>query len=113
MQDAGIVRNRAKIVGAVNSARSYLKIMDSGPGFSDMLWKHLDGKPKDSKIKRRGQVPTETEISRAMSKELLSHGFKFVGPTIIYAFMQAVGMVNDHLVTCHRHAACAKLAKRK
>jgi DNA-3-methyladenine glycosylase I len=113
MQDAGIVRNRAKIVGAVNSARSYLKIMDSGPGFSDMLWKHLDGKPKDNKIKRRGQVPTETEISRAMSKELLSHGFKFVGPTIVYAFMQAVGMVNDHLVTCHRHAACAKLAKHK
>ena len=113
MQDAGIVRNRAKIEGAVTSARAYLKIMDSGPGFSAMLWDHLDGKSKDSKIKLRRQVPTETEISRAMSKQLLSHGFKFVGPTIVYAFMQAVGMVNDHLMTCHRHDACAKLAGKK
>lgn len=113
MQDAGIVRNRAKITGAVNSARAFLKIMDSGPGFSDMLWKHLAGKPKDNKFRERKQIPTESEVSRAMSKELLSHGFKFVGPTIVYAFMQAVGMVNDHLTTCHRHAACAKLAKRK
>jgi DNA-3-methyladenine glycosylase I len=113
MQDAGIVRNRAKIVGAVNSARAYLKIMDGGPGFSKMLWAHLDGKPKDNKFRSRTQIPTESEISRAMSKELLSHGFKFVGPTIVYAFMQAVGMVNDHLMTCHRHDACAKLAKRK
>ncbi len=113
MQDAGIVRNRAKIVGAVNSARSFLKIMDKGPGFSKMLWAHLDGKPHDHKIRSSKQIPTESEISRAMSKELLGHGFKFVGPTIVYAFMQAVGMVNDHLMTCHRHDACAKLAKRK
>jgi DNA-3-methyladenine glycosylase I len=113
MQDAGIVRNRAKIEGAVNSARAYLKIMESGPGFSAMLWNHLGGKPHDHKIKNRSQTPTETEISRAMSKQLIGHGFKFVGPTIVYAFMQAVGMVNDHLVACHRHAACAKLAKRK
>jgi DNA-3-methyladenine glycosylase I len=113
MADAGIVRNRAKITGAVNSARAYLKIMDSGPGFSDMLWMHLGGKPKDNKFRERRQIPTESEISRAMSKELLSHGFKFVGPTIVYAFMQAVGMVNDHLITCHRHAPCAKLANRK
>jgi DNA-3-methyladenine glycosylase I len=111
MQDAGIVRNRAKIEGAVTSARAFLKIMDSAPGFSAMLWDHLDGKPKDNKIKLRRQVPTETEISRAMSKQLLSHGFKFVGPTIVYAFMQAVGMVNDHLIACHRHAACNKLAR--
>ena len=64
-----------------------------------------------SKLNSRSQTPTESDASRAMSKQLLSHGFKFVGPTIVYAFMQAVGMVNDHLVTCHRHAACAKLAK--
>jgi DNA-3-methyladenine glycosylase I len=113
MQDAGIVRNRAKIEGAVNSARAYLKIMESGPGFSAMLWDHLDGKPKNSKIKSRGQTPTETEVSRTMSKQLIGHGFKFVGPTIVYAFMQAVGMVNDHLVACYRHAAVAKLAKRR
>jgi DNA-3-methyladenine glycosylase I len=113
MQDAGIVRNRAKIAGAVNSARAYLKIMDSGPGFSAMLWDHLDGKPKDSRARTRKQVPTETEISRTMSKQLVGHGFKFVGPTIVYAFMQAVGMVNDHLLACHRHGACNKLARRK
>jgi DNA-3-methyladenine glycosylase I len=113
MQDAGIVRNRAKITGAVNSAKSFLKIMDSGPGFSDMLWKHVGGKPIDHKIKHRSKTPTESKESQAMSKELLSLGFKFVGPTIVYAFMQATGMVNDHLMTCHRHAACVKLSKRK
>jgi DNA-3-methyladenine glycosylase I len=111
MQDAGIVRNRAKIEGAVLSARSYLKIMESGPGFSALLWDFLDGKPKQNAFKRKGQVPAETDISRKMSKELIGRGFKFVGPTIVYAFMQAVGMVNDHLVTCHRHAACAKMAR--
>jgi DNA-3-methyladenine glycosylase I len=113
MQDAGIVRNRAKITGAIGSARGFLKIMESGPGFSAMLWQHVGGKPVDHKLGPRARPPTETAESRAMSQELLSHGFKFVGPTIVYAFMQAVGMVNDHLVACHRHAACAKLAKRK
>ena len=113
MADAGIVRNRAKIEGAIGSARGYLKIMDSGPGFSAMLWDHLGGKPRDHKIGARSKTPTEDETSRAMSKQLLGHGFKFVGPTIVYAFMQATGMVNDHLTTCHRHAACNKLAKRK
>ena len=111
MQDAGIVRNRAKIEGAVGSASAWLKIMDSGPGFSALLWDFLDGKPKINRFRSRGQVPAETGISRKMSKELIGRGFKFVGPTIVYAFMQAVGMVNDHLTTCHRHAACAKLAK--
>jgi DNA-3-methyladenine glycosylase I len=111
MQDAGIVRNRAKIEGAVTSARAYLKIMESGPGFSSLLWDFLDGKPKVNNFRGIKQVPTETEISRKMSKELIDRGFKFVGPTIVYAFMQAVGMVNDHLVSCHRHAACAKLAQ--
>ena len=113
MQDAGIVRNRAKIEGTVGSARAWLKIMESGPGFSDMLWQHLDGRPRQNNFRRRGQIPAETDISRRISKELLGHGFKFVGPTIVYAFMQAVGMVNDHLVSCHRHAAVAKLARRK
>jgi DNA-3-methyladenine glycosylase I len=113
MQDAGIVRNRAKIEGTVGSARAWLKIMESGPGFSNMLWTHLDGKPKQNGFRRRGQIPAETELSKKISKELIGHGFKFVGPTIVYAFMQAVGMVNDHLVSCHRHAAVAKLAKRK
>jgi DNA-3-methyladenine glycosylase I len=113
MQDAGIVRNRAKIEGAVNSAKAFLKIMDSGPGFSAMLWTHLGGKPHDHKFRSSKQIPTSDDISLAMSKELIGHGFKFVGPTIVYAFMQAVGMVNDHLVTCHRHDAVAKLAGKK
>jgi DNA-3-methyladenine glycosylase I len=113
MNDAGIVRNRAKIEGAIGSARAWLDIMEKGPGFSNLLWDFLDGKPKQNAFRRRGQVPAETDTSRKMSKELIGRGFKFVGPTIVYAFMQAVGMVNDHLVTCHRHAACAKLTKRK
>ena len=104
MQDAGIVRNRAKIEGAVASARAYLDIMEKGPGFSNLLWGFLDGKPKVNAFRTVKQVPAETALSRAMSKELASRGFKFCGPTIVYAFMQATGMVNDHLVTCWRHA---------
>jgi DNA-3-methyladenine glycosylase I len=113
MQDAGIVRNRAKIEGAVLSAKAYLKIMDGGHGFSRLLWDRLDGRPLQNKFKSTKEVPASTDLSVAISKELMARGFKFVGPTIVYAFMQAVGMVNDHLVTCHRHAACAKLAKRR
>ena len=113
MNDAGIVRNRSKIDGAVSSARAWLKIMESGPGFSNLLWDHLAGKPKLNNFRTTKQVPAETALSQLISKELVAHGFKFVGPTIVYAFMQAVGMVNDHLVTCHRHAACAKLAKNR
>ena len=113
MKDAGIIRNRAKIEGAVRSARAYLQIMESRQGFSVLLWDFLDGKPKQNRFKSSKQVPAETEISRKMSKELIAHGFKFVGPTIVYAFMQAVGMVNDHLVQCHRHAAVQKPGKRR
>jgi len=113
MQDAGIVRNRLKIDGAVLSARAYLEVMEKGPGFATLLWDFLDGKPKLNKFRSTKQVPAETALSRAMSKELSARGFKFVGPTIVYAFMQAVGMVNDHLVKCHRHDACRNLGKLK
>ena len=109
MQNEGIVRNRMKIEGTVLSARAWLKVMDQGPGFSRLLWDFVDGKPKVNNYRSTNQVPAETAVSRNMSKELARRGFKFCGPTIVYAFMQAVGMVNDHLVTCHRHAACAKL----
>ena len=112
MADAGIVRNRMKIEGAVASARAWLQVMEQGPGFSRLLWDFVDGKPKCNNFRTIKQVPAETELSRRISKELAIRGFKFVGPTIVYAFMQAVGMVNDHLVTCHRHDACAKLARR-
>jgi DNA-3-methyladenine glycosylase I len=111
MQDAGIVRNRLKIEGTVLSARAWLDIMEKGPGFSQLLWDYCDGKPKINNFRSIKQVPAETPVSRAISKDLAGRGFKFVGPTIVYAFMQAVGMVNDHLVTCHRHAACKKLGK--
>jgi DNA-3-methyladenine glycosylase I len=109
MADAGIVRNRGKIEGTVRSARAWLDIMDKGPGFSKLLWDFVDGKPKTNHYKSTRQVPDETPISRAMSKELAQRGFKFCGPTIVYAFMQATGMVNDHLETCFRHAAVQKL----
>ncbi|TFG88060.1 MAG: DNA-3-methyladenine glycosylase I [Hyphomicrobiales bacterium] len=109
MQDAGIVRNRMKIDGAIASARVWLDMMDAGPGFSAFLWDFVDGKPIVNRPKAIDQVPAETALSRAISKELKSRGFKFCGPTIVYAFMQATGMVNDHLITCHRHKACAAL----
>jgi DNA-3-methyladenine glycosylase I len=76
-----------------------------------MLWDYCDGKPKVNRFRSIKQVPAETALSRAISKDLAARGFKFCGPTIVYAFMQAVGMVNDHLVSCHRHAACQKLAR--
>jgi DNA-3-methyladenine glycosylase I len=107
MNDAGIVRNRAKIEGTVNGAKSYLKMMEEGPGFSKFLWDFVDGKPKVNTFKTTGSVPASTALSIKISKELAARGFKFVGPTIVYAFMQATGIVNDHLVTCFCHEACA------
>ena len=107
MQDAGIVRNRQKIEGTVASARAYLDIMEKGSGFSALLWDFVGGRPKINNFRSIKQVPAETPVSRAMSKELASRGFKFCGPTIVYAFMQATGMVNDHLVDCHRHRELA------
>ncbi len=111
MRDPGIVRNRAKIEGAIASARAWLALMEQGPGFSAYLWGFVDGRPIVNRHKTIGEVPAETELSRAIAKDLKSRGFKFCGPTIVYAFMQATGMVNDHLVSCHRHAACAKLGR--
>jgi len=110
-RSAKIVRNRAKIEGAVLSARAWLELMEKGPGFSKLLWEFVDGRPKVNRFRSVRQVPAETAVSRAMSKELAQRGFKFCGPTIVYAFMQAVGMVNDHLVSCYRHAAVQKLGR--
>jgi len=112
MQDVGIVRNRMKIEGTILSARAWLNVMDKGPGFSRLLWDFVDGKPKIHHFRSTSQIPNESVESRAMSKELLRRGFKFCGPTIVYAFMQAVGMVNDHLVTCHRHPEAGRKGKR-
>ena len=109
MNDVGIVRNRAKIEGAIVSAKGYLKIMEDGPGFSKLLWDFVDGAPKVNRFKTTASVPASTPLSIKISKDLSQRGFKFVGPTIVYAFMQATGMVNDHLLSCHRHAQCARL----
>jgi DNA-3-methyladenine glycosylase I len=109
--DEGIVRNRAKIGGVVLGAQAWLELMD-GPGFSKHLWSFVDGEPIINHLKLKDRAPAETEISQSMSKDLKKRGFKFVGPTIVYAFMQAVGMVNDHAVTCFRHPDYKKRHKR-
>jgi DNA-3-methyladenine glycosylase I len=109
MLDPGIVRNRAKIVSTVASARAWLAI-EEREGFSAFLWKFVDGRPLQPRLASRADVPAETELSRRISKALKAEGFNFCGPTIVYAFMQAVGMTNDHLVGCFRHADCAALA---
>ena len=111
MLDAGIVRNRAKIESTVKSAQAWLEI-EADQGFSNYLWDFFDGRPLQSQRKRIDQIPTETGLSNKISKDLKARGFNFCGPTIVYAFMQAVGMVNDHLVGCHCHATCAQLADR-
>jgi DNA-3-methyladenine glycosylase I len=103
MQDEGIVRNRMKIEGTVTSARAWIDVMENGPGFSKLLWDYAGGHPTINRPRTINDVPAETEVSRRMSKELARRGFRFCGPTIVYAFMQAIGMVNDHLITCHRH----------
>lgn len=103
MADEGIVRNRLKIEGVVLSARAYLQMEKEGLSFSTFLWDFVGGKPIVNKLKLSDPAPAETDISRAMSKALKKRGFKFVGPTIVYAFMQATGMVNDHAVTCFKH----------
>jgi len=106
MNDAGIVRNRAKIEGTILSAKAWLEIQE-GAGFSKLLWDFMDGTPKVNQFKTTASVPASTPLSIKISKELSSRGFKFVGPTIVYAFMQATGMVNDHLVTCFCHETCS------
>jgi DNA-3-methyladenine glycosylase I len=111
MGDAGIVRNRMKIEGTVKSARAWLEIQ-SREGFSRFLWDHLDGRPRQNAPRSIKDVPAETEDARRMSKALKAQGFTFVGPTIVYAFMQAVGMVNDHLVDCFRHDEVRVLGER-
>ena len=110
--DAGIVRNRQKIAASVANARAFLEIQKEPGGFDRYLWSFVGGKPKVNRWRTLAEVPAQTPESVAMSKDLMKRGFRFVGPTICYAFMQAVGMVNDHLTGCFRHAECAALAER-
>jgi DNA-3-methyladenine glycosylase I len=108
MLDTGIVRNRMKIVGTIESARAYLAIDD----FSTYLWNFVDGKPLQNDFTSMSQVPTKTTLTEKISKDLKQRGFKFCGPTIVYAFMQACGLINDHMVDCHRSADVKKLVRR-
>jgi len=103
LADPGIVRNRQKIDAAIGNARAYLELRESGIRFGPFLWQFTGGVPKQNTWKSLRQIPAKTKESEAMSKALLEKEFRFVGPTIVYAFMQAVGMVNDHVVTCYRH----------
>ncbi len=104
LADPGIVRNRLKIAAAVANAKAFLKLQAEFGSFDGYLWRFVDGTPRQNAWAELADLPAETEESRALSRDLKRRGFRFVGPTICYAFMQAVGMVNDHLVGCFRHA---------
>jgi len=111
MADPGIVRNRLKVEATIDNARVALKLKERTP-LSTFLWNFLDGRPQINRHKSFKTVPAETPASKAISKALKAEGFRFVGPTTVYAFMQSTGMVNDHLMSCHRHEACAELQRR-
>ncbi|HEX6503138.1 MAG TPA: DNA-3-methyladenine glycosylase I [Terriglobales bacterium] len=105
MKDSGIIRNRLKIGSAILNARAFLGVQESGGSFDQYIWQFVGGTPRVNSWRSMKQVPAQTNESDAMSKDLKKRGFNFVGSTICYAFMQAVGMVNDHLVSCFRHRA--------
>ena len=108
LANEGIIRNRAKVEATIANARAFLQLRGEPGGFSGFLWSFVGGAPLQNRFKERSDVPAETAESKAMSKELRKRGFTFVGPTICYAFMQAVGMVNDHQVGCFRHREVKK-----
>lgn len=112
LANPGIVRNRLKINSTVNNARRFLEVQDEFGTFSQYLWGFVGGKPIQNHWHGLGDIPAETDVSRAMSKALAKRGFKFVGSTICYSLMQACGLVNDHVVDCFRHAEVARLAER-
>jgi len=111
--DAGIVRNRLKIAATIQNAKMFLAVREERESFDTYLWSFVGGKPIQNRRRNMAEVPARTAESDAMSRDLLRHGFKFVGSTICYALMQATGMVNDHLVTCPRHAELGGAPRRK
>jgi DNA-3-methyladenine glycosylase I len=110
MNDVGIIRNRLKIEAAITNARAYLLLREQQT-YASFLWSFVEGKPVINAHKTMKDVPAETELSKRISKDLKRRGFKFVGPTTIYANIQSIGLVNDHLVSCHRYLPCAKLQR--
>ena len=110
MQDEGIVRNRAKIEATIDNAKAYLALRKRTP-LKEFLWGFLDDGPVQNRFRSMGEIPPQTDLSKRISKALKAEGFRFVGPTTVYAFMQSAGMVNDHLIDCHRYATCAKLQR--
>jgi DNA-3-methyladenine glycosylase I len=108
MGDAGIVRHQQKIEAAIDNAKAYVQISKSTP-FSHFIWSFIEGQPQQNKLTRLQDAAGQTDTSKRISKSLKAEGFRFVGPTTVYAFMQSSGMVNDHLLSCPRHAVCAKL----
>ena len=112
LADPGIVRNRLKVAATVTNARAYLELRDAGETLDDWLWNWVDGQPIVNRWHEHREVPPRTELSDRISKALKHRGFTFVGSTIVYAFMQATGMVNDHLVNCPQHRACAGKSAR-
>jgi len=109
LSNTGIIRNRLKIASAVRNARAFMHIQQEFGSFDAYLWRFVDGRPKQNRWKTFKEIPAETSESRALSKDLIRRGCSFAGPTICYAFMQAVGMVNDHVVDCFRHAQIAEI----
>ena len=110
--DAGIVRHRGKIEATITNARAFLAVQKEHGGFDRYLWAFVDGQPIQNRWRGPREVPAETEVSGTLSRDLRARGFKFVGATICYAFMQAAGLVNDHLVTCYRHRELSGRAAR-
>ncbi len=114
LNDESIIRSRAKIEAAVRAAKLWLDIQEKEQGgFSHLVWKYVDGCPTINRFKSVKDIPAKTAMSEALSKELRQRGFNFCGPVIVYAFAQAIGMVNDHIVSCPRHEECAALAANK
>ena len=112
LQNPGVVRNRLKVESAVANARAFLETAEEFGSFDAYAWRFVGGRPRQNRFRRMSEVPASTPESEAMSRDLKKRGFRFVGPTIVYAHMQATGMVNDHEVGCFRHKPCAEMAKK-
>src|SRR3990172_1288634 len=113
LADPGIIRNRLKVAAAVTNARHFLDVQEEFGTFDNYLWSFVDGRPIQRRLQSMKELPATSPESDALSKDLKQRGFKFVGSTIVYAHMQAVGMVNDHLVKCFRHKACARMSSAR